>query len=357
MKKLAKRMVTVGIAAAMTMAMVGCGNAGASTSTSTSTSASEGADGNTKVTVYAIKDPQMSAAYYVALDKGYFEEEGLDVNTEVVASGPDLASYVASGSNILAMGTTYNLFAWLENDVPMKAVIPLCNIGGTQNCAIREGLDITEANASDLEGLTVGMVTGAEAYLPLEKLYEEYGLDISTLKFVNLSASEQLAAISSGEIDIMACWEPFVTNAVKEGAHYLCSGTKNFVADPENGKDVNYGQFYTCLEASEDILESNPELLGKMCTALNKATDFINDNREEAISILAPIYEMDEDLLGVIMSENDYTTEANDNFVAGCETVAEYAVEAGVTSKVFTVKDYADWSALKSVLPDKVTAE
>ena len=94
-----------------------------------------------------------------------------------------------------------------------------------------------------------------------------------------------------------------------------------------------------------------------MCTALNKATDFINDNREEAISILAPIYEMDEDLLGVIMSENNYTTEANDNFVAGCETVAEYAVEAGVTSKVFTLKDYADWGALKSVLPDKVTAE
>lgn len=353
MKKFTKRIVTAGIVAAMTMALVGCGNA----DTSTNSSASEGADGNTEVTVYAIKDPQMSAAYYVALDQGYFEEEGLDVNTEVVASGPDLASYVASGSNIVAMGTTYNLFAWLENDVPMKAITPLCNIGGTQNCAIRKGIDITEDNVSELEGLTVGMVPGAEAYLPLEKLFEEYGLDISTLNFVNLSASEQLAAISSGDIDLMVCWEPFVTNAVNEGAHYLCSGTKNFVADPENGKDVNYGQFYTCLEASEDVIESNPELLGKMCTALNKATDFINNNREEAISILAPIYEMDEDMLGVIMNENNYTTEVDDNFVDGCITVAEYAVEADVTSKVFTEKDYADWSILKSVLPDKVTEE
>lgn len=351
MRKFTKKMITAGIVATMTMALFGCG----STSTSTDSSASESGDGKTEVTVYAIKDPQMSAAYYVALNQGYFEDEGLDMKTEVVACGPDLASYVASGSNILAMGTSYNLYAWLENDVPMKAVIPVCNIGGTQNCAIRKGLDITESNVSELEGLTVGMVPGTEAYLPLEKLFEEYNLDISTLNFVNLSASEQLAAITSGEIDIMVCWEPFVTNAVKDGAHYLCSGTKNFVADPENGKDVNYGQFYTCLEASEDVIESNPELLGKMCIALNKATDFINTNRDEAVSILAPIYEMDEDLLAIIMNENDYTTEVNSNFVEGCQTVAEYAVEAGTTSKVFTEEDYADWSVMKSVLPDKIS--
>ena len=72
---------------------------------------------------------------------------------------------------------------------------------------------------------------------------------------------------------------------------------------------------------------------------------------------LDEFYEMDEDMLGVIMNENNYTTEVNDNFVDGCETVAEYAVEAGVTSKAFTEKDYADWSVLKSVLPDKVTEE
>lgn len=375
MKNRMRKLLVTGLVTAMAASAVACGSSAETTpkttaestteaattaaaETSSEATSEETASGElTPVTMYAIKDPQMSAAYYIALDQGYFEEEGLDLTTEVVSSGPDLASYVAKGSNVYAMGTTYNLFAWLENDVPMKAVMPVCNIGGTQDCAIREGLEITEDNVSELEGLTVGMVPGAEAYLPLEKLFEEYGLDISTLTFVNLSASEQVAALSTGDIDIMVCWEPFVTNAVQDGAHYLCSGTKNFVADPENGKDVNYGQFYTCLDASEDVIESSPETLEKLCIALNKATDFINDNREEAISILAPIYEMDEDLLAIIMDENDYTTEVNDNFIAGCETVAEYAVEAEVTSKVFTAEDYADWSVLKTALPEKLTVE
>lgn len=359
MKKMMKKLLATGLTVTMMAAMAGCGGntQTASTEKSKTESTKEGSSELTPVTVYAINDPQMSAAYYVALDQGYFEEEGLDVTTEVVASGPDLASYVANGSNVIAMGTMYNLYGWLENNVPMKAVVPVCNIGGTQSCAIREGLEITEDNVSELEGLTVGMVPGTEAYLAIEKLYEEYGLNKDSLTFVNLSASEQVAALTSGQIDIMVCWEPFVTNAVLQGAHYLCSGTKNYVADPENGKDVNYCQIYTSLEASEDVIENNPEILEKMIVALNKGTDFINDNRTEAISILAPIYEMDEDLLEIIMSENDYTTVVDDNFIEACQSVAEFAVEEEVTTTVFTAEDYADWSILESVLPEKVTAK
>lgn len=359
MKKIMKKILATGLTVTMMLAMAGCGGdtQTASTEKSETEATTEDSSELTPVTVYAINDPQMSAAYYVALDQGYFEEEGLEVTTEVVASGPDLASYVAGGSDVIAMGTMYNLYGWLENDVPMKAVAPLCNIGGTQSCAIREGLEITEDNASELEGLTVGMVPGTEAYLAIEKLYEEYGLDKDSLTFVNLSASEQVAALTSGQIDIMVCWEPFVTNAVQQGAHYLCSGTKNFVADPENGKDVNYCQIYTCLEASEDVIENNPEILEKMIVALNKGTDFINDNRAEVISILAPVYEMDEELLEIVMNENDYTTVVDDNFIEACQSVAEFAVEEEVTTSVFTAEDYADWSILESVLPEKITAE
>lgn len=359
MKKIMKKLLATGLTVTMMLAMAGCGNSdGTSAGEPAKTEGTTETSGElTPVTVYAVNDPQMSAAYYVALDQGYFEEEGLEVTTEVVASGPDLASYVAGGSDVIAMGTMYNLYGWLENDVPMKAVVPVCNIGGTQACAIREGLEITEDNVSELEGLTVGMVPGTEAYLAIEKLYEEYGLDKDSLTFVNLSASEQVAALTSGEIDIMVCWEPFVTNAVQQGAHYFCSGTKNFVADPENGKDVNYCQIYTCLEASEDVIENNPEILEKMVVALNKGTDFINNNRAEAISILAPIYEMDEELLEIVMNENDYTTVVDENFIEACQSVAEFAVEEEVTTSVFTAEDYADWSILESVLPEKITAK
>ena len=366
MKNRMKKLLALTLVVAMTTAVTGCGGAGEETSTETTAEkatteeatteeTSEETEELTPITVYAINDPQMSAAYYVALDQGYFKEEGLDVTTEVVPSGPDLASYVANGTNVIAMGTMYNLYGWLENDIPMKAVAPLCNIGGTQSCAIRKDLVITEDNVSELEGLTVGMVPGTEAYLAIEKLYEEYGLDKDSLTFVNLSASEQVAAITSGDIDIMVCWEPFITNAVQQGAHYFCSGTKNFVADPENGKDVNYCQIYTSLEASEDVIENNPEILKKMIAALNKGTDFINDNRTEAIGILAPIYEMDEDLLGIVMNENDYTMLVDDNFIEACQSVAEFAVEEDVTSTVFTADDYADWSILESTLPEKIT--
>lgn len=365
MKKM-KSLLATGLAAIMAISMTACGGSATSSSQSTAGStdtgtaeASDAASGDLdSFTVYAINDPQMSAAYYVAMDQGYFKEEGLDPQTEVVPSGPDLASFVAKGQDIIAMGTTYNLFSWLENDVPIKLVLPLVDIGGTQDSAIRAGLDINPDNAKDiLTGAKVGMVTGAEAYLPLEKLCEQYGVDIKSMQFVNLSASEQTAALSTGEIDIMACWEPFVTNAVKQGSSYLCSGSKDFVADHDNGADVNWGHFYTGLEASEDVIENHADRLQKMCKALDKATEYINSNRDDAVKILAPIYEMDEDLLAIIMNENSYQTNADDDFVSGTDTIAEYAVEAKVTTKEFKPADYADWSIMQAALPEKVTVE
>lgn len=112
MKKIMKKLLATGLTVTMMLAMAGCGNSdGTSAGEPAKTEGTTETSGElTPVTVYAVNDPQMSAAYYVALDQGYFEEEGLEVTTEVVASGPDLASYVAGGSDVIAMGTMYNLY-------------------------------------------------------------------------------------------------------------------------------------------------------------------------------------------------------------------------------------------------------
>lgn len=355
--------------------LAGCGNSSAAsestsvsetvkevTSEATGDSATESGEEATgtetkSVTVYAINDPQMSAAHYVALDQGFYDEAGLEVKTEVVASGPDLASFVASGDDKIAMGTTYNLFSWLENGVTMKAVAPLVNMGGTQCVVARPGLEITEENVKDLEGAKIGMVSGAEVYLAINKMCEKYGLDKDSFQYINLSTAEQVAALSSGDIDMMAAWEPFVTNACADGGTLLFSGTKNFIADPENGEDVNWCRLYNCLMASEDVIAEKSDELSRMMVALDKATEFINSNREDAIKILAPIYEMDEDVLRSVMEKNVYTMDVDNDFVEATAVVSSFAVEQGTTTTEFTMEQYGDFGILKETIPEKVTAE
>ena len=372
MKKSMKTLVAAGLVAMLMAA--GCGSKAEESSTTSSGGTSESTKTESvemtevaeneeesgdmvDITIYAINDPQLSAAHYIAIDQGYYEAEGLNVTTEVVPSGPDLASYVAKGENVIAMGTTYNLFSWMENDVPIKAVTPLCNIGGTSCVVAKSGLDITKDNVKELEGCTIGMISGSEIYLGINKMCEEYGLDKDSFNYVNLSTSEQVAALASGEIDLMACWEPFISNAVADGGTILFSGTKDYLADPENGADVNWCQLYTCLMASEDVIAEQSDTLGKVMNALSKGTEFINSNREDAISILAPIYEMEDTLLETVMNENVYTMDVDQNFIDGTSLVADFAVEENVTTTNYTVDDYADWSILENVLPDKIKTE
>ena len=84
----------------------------------------------------------------------------------------------------------------------------------------------------------------------------------------------------------MACWEPFITKAIQGGGHFLFSGTKSDLPDKKG--DVKWMSVHTTIQVTDDFLKKNPETIKAVLRALKKATDYINNNREDAIKLLAP---------------------------------------------------------------------
>ena len=94
-RRLSKKVVSVLTVAAMGMALLtGCGDSGKSSGT---TAASSDDGGLIPVTIYGVTDPQEAAQIVIAKEKGYFEEEGLDVTNKLIESSSDLPAYIASG--------------------------------------------------------------------------------------------------------------------------------------------------------------------------------------------------------------------------------------------------------------------
>lgn len=121
MKSLLGKEIAFALAGTMVLATASCGGSGDS-KTQTADSSTGSLE---KVEMYTIPDPQMSAAHVIAMEKGYYEEEGLDVNNNWVASAPDLAPMIASGDAQISLATTYTTLSWVESGIPVKIAAPL----------------------------------------------------------------------------------------------------------------------------------------------------------------------------------------------------------------------------------------
>lgn len=334
------------------MLCVGLASCGASNN-DTQPTQSEAASGSpTKVTMYGVPDPQISAAQVIADVNGYYEDEGLDVTVNMLANSSEINPMFASGECDIAFTGSYACIQMANSDVPVKCVCPMTNIGGTQ--AVIVGKDVEINDIKDLEGKTIAVASGSEAEIVLRNMCQELGVDYNSFNTINVMGADMLSALEKGDIDAAAAWEPWITNAEKIGAKFLCSGTKSEI--PGHEGDADFLNVYGVMAASDSYIANNKETIAKILRAVKKATDFINNNRSEAIDILSKEFDIDASDLESIMSRNDYTMGVSQSYLDSTNWLANYAYENNVITKSLTASDYSDFSILKETLPELYTA-
>lgn len=306
-------------------------------------------------TLVGVRDAQISSQQIIADKLGYFQEAGLDLTSQLIESGPDIGPMVAGGSAPISIQTNFMDIILTSNNVKVKIVAPLAQIAGTQ--AVVGGKDLVLNSAKDLEGKTIGVPSGADVVIAIDNMGKELGVDVSKIKYVNLAPSDAVTALEKGDVDAIAAWEPFITKAIQGGGKFLFSGTKSELPDKQG--DVNWMSVHTTIQVTDSFLEKNPNTIKAVLGALKKATDYINDNREEAIKILAPELHLTEEELTEIMNRNIYSMEVNENYLNDSNGIAvgEYLKSVGNIKELQDPKSYHDLSLLKEVAPELIKAE
>lgn len=305
---------------------------------------------NEKLVAYGELDPQVSGQQIIAEEKGFFKEEGLDVENKLMTGPDEKASLVASGDAKICFGSMYNNISVAANGVKVKVVSPLVNAAGTQSVVARKGLEIN--SPKDLEGKKIGMTNGAGVLIAIRNMCKATDVDINKIQFINLGVSDQLAALDRGDIDAMAAWEPWIGKALDHGGTLLFSGTKSNLPGAQG--DVHWIDFYMTLQVTQDFYDKNPETVEKLLRALRKATDYINEHPEDAAKIIAKRINIDEKECLRIMQENKYTMQYDQQFVDGANNMANFMLEMGNIKSVPKTDDYLDPTMMKKLFPNEV---
>ena len=161
---------------------------------------------------------------YVAVEKGYFREVGLDVRLENLTGGADAVPFLATGELDLALGNvSVGLFNAFDRGADVKIIAPggiLPLQDSPLPLIVRK--DLIDSGAvrtpADLKGRRVATNTrGGSVEYVLSKVLEGAGRGIADVEVLTLPFPDMPAALSNSSIDAAIPAEPQATRAVNLG--------------------------------------------------------------------------------------------------------------------------------------------
>ena len=273
----------------------------------------------------------------VAVDKGYFKAQGIDVGYQVIlASGDRLATVTAGSVAFSNLGRTAIIPAMARGDTSFYYFANIDDSPGNEGCWARPGF----ADFKALKGHKVAANTSAE--ITMNGLLENVGMTEKDIQFANLPPNEMAPALANGNVDAACVWQP------------LLDGLKKAVPDGKLlGLDTDtpaYQKFKS--QASPDIMvisrklvDEHPDQARKLAIAIFQGADFTIQHPEEAAKTVAHYFHQPEDqVLAGIKSFRFYGTQGWQEHMklhtAQMQFLSQWLYDA---HKIPSVPDAAKW--------------
>lgn len=272
MKRLFLRKTGVACAAALAAAcaLAGCGAEGAASGS-----------GGTKVVLNEVAHSIFYAPMYVAIEEGYFEEEGIELEL-VTGFGADktMTAVLTGEADIGFMGSESTVYTYA---------------GGTEDYVVNFAQLTQRAgnflvSREQIENFTWDMIKGKNVLggraggmpeMVFEYILEKNGIDPATELSIDQSIDfgSTAAAFSGGQGDFTVEFEPHATALEQKGEGYVVASL---------GEDSGYVP-YTSFSAKKSYLEKNKSTVQAFTNALQRGMDYVQTHTPAEIAeIIAP---------------------------------------------------------------------
>lgn len=225
-----------------------------------------------EVVVAEVTHSVFYAPQYVAMEKGYFEELGIDVEL-ILTSGADkvTAALLSGDADIGLSGSEATIYVYNggEKDY-LKTFGQLTQKDGS---FIVSKKDIKDFNLNDMKGSKVigGRVAGMPE-MTFEYALKEHDIDVKNDLFIDTSIAFSAASgtFIAGGYDFVTLFEPLATEIENKGYGYVVASVG------ELGGLVPY----TSYSARNSYINSNKEVIANFDKAIQKGIDFVMNSSD-----------------------------------------------------------------------------
>ncbi|MDO5831441.1 MAG: ABC transporter substrate-binding protein [Methanobrevibacter sp.] len=266
------------------------------------------------------------AALFVADAQGQFASNGIKTELVQFNNGGDLMTAMASGDVDVGYVGITPVLASIQKGVPVKVISAAQTDGSGLVVSKNSGI----SSVQDLAGKSIA--TPGEAsiqYMLLQYYLEQNGMSLKDLKVSSMND-----ALKTNKIDGMITFEPYVTIAEKNGATVL-AGSQDILPD------------HPCcvVVASDKFLEEHPNETNTILKIHENATDFINNNSDEAASMIPSDIVSDVEVEKVAISSFPFISGLDDSFKQDVMDFMNLEVDLGVLKEPIS-QDKIFWDGI-----------
>lgn len=230
----------------------------------------------TKVKLNEVAHSIFYAPMYVAYEKGYFEEEGLDVEiANGLGADKTMTALLSGECDIGFMGSESTIYVYQQGEKDYAVNFAQLTQRAGNFLVGREPEE--DFDWQNLKGKTVlGGRTGGMPEMVFEYILKKEGIDpekdLTIVKNIDFGLTAE--AFASGQGDYTVEFEPYAASLEQEEEGYVVESL---------GKESGYVP-YTAFSVRKSYMEKNPEVLEKFTRAIQKGLDFVNTHTPEEIA-------------------------------------------------------------------------
>lgn len=281
---------------------------------------------------------------YVGIDRGYFQDEGLDVTLKTVLTGKMGIQAVLGGQAEVAGASTSPIASSVLDGDQIAVVATIAEIQQAVAILARKGSGI--AGAGDLRGKVIGVTRGTGAHFFLHYYLVINGIRPDDVTIVDIEPDKVVDALLAGEVDAVSTWSPFKLMLLEK------LGTDAVVLDDPA---LSFQTFN--LVTSQEFAKNHQKILQMFLHGLLRANSFIQNNPSEAQAIMKKYVGIDSPLFLQEWPDHEFTLRLGQAMLLNLEDQARWMLAqktGGIIPNIPNSLDFIDTHPLQAVNPEAV---
>ena len=291
------------------------------------------------------------AATFVAVEKGFFRENGLDVTLQVNNAGSESIRQLYAGDvDIAHIAETPILYSKLQSGYytgerkgKLQIVANLTLANRTQKGIGRRDAGIQEPG--DIRGKRVALARGTQLEYLLDSFLLENQISISEIDTMHMHVMDQAEAIKEGEIDVAFVWEPYATQI-------LFNLDDNAVVLPTK---LTYSTLWL-INVLDSFSNENPEIIKAYLKSILQAQQYIRENPAWAIELLAEKTSTEYDVVHTVINQIDYELNLSELMLNLLKEQQRWMLESGIADQgEIDIFDLINFEYMEEIYPKGIS--
>ena len=286
---------------------------------------------------------ELNSLVWIAEEKGYFKDQGLDVEITQEVNGPAAQEKVSAGSADIA-GTSD--FAFVSDSFNLNNLKILTCIDHAKVVDVVARKDSGISVPSDLVGKKIGVTFKTAAEFFLGNFLITNNILANQISAVNMLMVDEPDAIANGKVDAVITNDPYVydsKNALGE----------NGIDWPAQGEQ----DVFWIVVGNEQFLKNHPKTTERFIVSLLSAENFIKANSEKSRQIVKEKFALSQNYIEQNWPKHDFKLDFPQSLLVIIEDEARWAIDNKITNKT-EIPDYLNFlylDALEKINPEAMT--